>query len=140
MKKNLFVLIGTVILLMVGCGSKPTLSQWVDSDDVATAEELTNEEFAESGLGIHAKFSADGEDIFVISYIYEEYRYLAGRDQSEIDAIFSEELNSLGVSANLPTVFDECEKATGITLKCIRMQCVNADGTIMYSQDYVDTK
>lgn len=138
MKKNLFVLFVAVMLVMAGCGSKPTLAQWVNSEEVADNEEAISEGFADAGLGFHAKFSADGEDILVFSCIYEQYQMLAGLNQSEIDAVFSEKLDSLGL--RLTRIFDACEKATGITLKCIRVRFVNADGTVIYSQDYVDTK
>ncbi len=140
MKKNLIVLVAAFMFLMSSCGSKPTLSQWVDSDDVAAVEEQINTAYADAGLGLYVKFSADDEDVLVFSCIYEQYQNLAGRNQNEIDAAFAEELNSLGMSANMTSIFEECEEATGITLKCIRVQCVNADGTVIYSQDYVNTK
>ncbi len=140
MKKNLLVLVVVLMLVMVGCSSKPSLSKWVDSDDVSAVEEQINAAYAEAGLGLRVKFSADGEDILVFSCIYEEYQNLTGRDQSEIDATFAEELNFLGMSTNMASIFEECEEATGIALKYIRVQCVNADGTIIYSQDYYNTK
>lgn len=143
MKKNLFVLVITVMLVMlvmVGCGSKPTLSEYLDSDDVVAGEEQTNEELAASGLGLSFKFSADGEDILVMSFIYEQYQQLSGLSQSEIAAAYAEEINNMGLSGNMSAMFDACEEATGITLKCIRIQFVNADGSIIYSQDFVDTE
>lgn len=143
MKKNLFVLVVTVMfvmLVMVGCGSKPTLSEYLDSDDVVAGEEQTNEELAASGLGLSFKFSADGEDILVMSFIYEQYQQLSGLSQSEIAGAYAEEINNMGLSRNMSARFDACEEATGITLKCIRIQFVNADGSIIYSQDFVDTK
>lgn len=76
----------------------------------------------------------------MFSYIYEQYENLAGLNQSEIDATFAEESDSLDTSANMTSIFEECEKATEITLKYIHVQCVNADGTVIYSQDYVNTK
>ena len=137
--KKLFVLVTVIMLVMVGCGSKPTLSKWVDSDEVVAAEELSNAELADGGLGLSVKFSADGEDILVLDYIYEQYQNLTGRNQSEIDAAYADELNLLGMSTNIVPIFEECEEATGITLKCIRVRFVNADGTVIYSQDYVNT-
>lgn len=140
MKKDLFVLMAALVLVMVGCGSKPTLSKWVKGDDIAAAKEEIDSMYAESGLGLHVQFSADGEDVLVFSYIYDEYRQLAGYSQSEIDATFADELNRLGTGLNMTSLFEECEKATGIALKRIRVQCVNADGTVIYSQDYMNTK
>ena len=37
------------------CGSKPTLSQWVESDEVAVAEEEFNAAYADAGLGLSVK-------------------------------------------------------------------------------------
>lgn len=140
MKKNLFVLAVALILVMTGCGSKPTLAQLVESDDVVAGEEEANAAFAEAGMGLRVKYSADGEDILVLSYIYENYQNLAGRTQSEIDAEYAEKMDDLGTSLSVAPLFEETRKATDITLKCIRVQFVNADGTIIYSQEYVDIK
>ena len=93
MKKNLLVLFVALLLVMVGCSSKSTLSKWVDSDEVAAVQEQINAAYAEAGLGLRVKFSADSEDVLVFSYIYD-----------------------------------------------IRVQCVNSDGTVIYSQEYVNTK
>lgn len=140
MKRNLFVLAVVLMLVIAGCGSKPTLAELVESDDVVAGEEEVNASFAESGIGLRLKYSADGEDILVLSFVYEEYQNLLGRTQSEIDAEYVGQLNNLGLSANLDSLFEECEKTAGITLKCIRIQLVNADGTVICSQEYVDTK
>lgn len=140
MKKNLFVLIVAVMLTMVGCGSKPTLAKWVESDEIAAGEEEINALYDDSGLGFHVQFSADGEDVLVFSLIHDEYQQLAGRSQSEIDADFAMELDTLGMASNVSNFFEKCKEDTGITLKCVRVQCVNTDGTVIYSQEYLDTK
>lgn len=70
--KKLFVLVVTVMLVMVGCGSKPTLAELVESDEVVAGEEAANAELAKSGLGLRLKYSADGEDVLVLSYIFED--------------------------------------------------------------------
>ena len=67
MKKNLFVLVAAFMFLLASCGSKPTLSQWVESDEVAAVEEEINAAYADAGLGLSVKFSADGEDVLVFS-------------------------------------------------------------------------
>lgn len=143
MKKNLLVLVVIFTLamtVMAGCG-KPTLSEWVaESDEIAAGEEESNAALADAGLGLRIKYSADGEDVLVLSYIQEEYQTLSGYSQREMETMFVDELNFLGVSARIPSLFDACEEETGIILKCIRVQCVNADGTVIYSQDYYDTK
>lgn len=74
MKKNVLILAFIFMLLMVGCGSKPTLSKWVDSDEVAENVEQINSAYAEEGTGLHVKLSAEGEDVLVFSYIFEEFQ------------------------------------------------------------------
>lgn len=140
MKKKWFVLVSVVMLVITGCGSKPTLAKWVESDEIADGEEEINAIYDESGRGLHVKFSADGEDVLVFSLIHEEYQQLAGRDKSDIDADFAMELDALGMSSNVINFFEKCEEDTGIRLKCVRVQCVNVDGTVIYSQEYLDTK
>lgn len=139
-EKNLFVLVVAVMLVMAGCGSKPTLEELVESDEVVAGEESANAELAKSGLGLRLKYSADGEDVLVLSYIFEDYQQLAGLDQSDIDARFSGLLSNLSGAANLDGFFKECEETTGTPLKYIRIQIVNADGTVIYSQEYLDTR
>lgn len=138
MKKKLFL--GCLLmLLMIGCGSKPTFAEWLENnDEVTSAVEEMNENFAD--WGIHFSYTADGEDVLVQSIIYEEYQDLTGFDQSEIDATFAEMLNVLGASRAVVPIFDEIEEDAGVILKYIRIQFVNADGTVIYSQDYYDTE
>ncbi len=138
--KKMFVIVFAVMLVMVGCGSKPTLAELLESDEVVAGAEAANAELAKSGLGLRLKYSADGEDVLVFSYIFEDYIPLAGLEQSDIDAEFSGVLSNLNGAANLDGFFKECEEKTGTPLKCIRMQIVNADGTVIYSQEYLDTQ
>ena len=140
MKKNVLVLAFVFMVVLVGCGSKPTLAELVESDEVVAGEEAANAELAKSGLGLRLKYAADGEDVLVFSYIFEDYQQLAGLNQSDIDAEFSGMLSNLSGAANLNAFFKECEETTGTPLKCIRMQIVNADGTVIYSQEYLDTQ
>ncbi len=140
MKKNLLVLVVVLMLVMVGCGSKPTLSQYLESDVVVAGEEETNSEFANAGLKIRVKYSAEGEDVLVISYIHEEYQILDGLDEGEVAAKYAEEISSFGIATFAPSLFKACKEDADITLKYIRVQCVNADGTVIYSQDYYNTK
>lgn len=138
MKKNLLVLAVFLMLVMVGCNSKPTLFPLFR--EINAGVESTNAALADAGLGLHVKYSADGEDALVISYIYEEYQVLTGRDQSEIDDTYAAMLDFYGASTFIPSFFEKFEEDAGIILKCIRAQFVNADGTVIYSQDYYNTK
>jgi len=134
MKKKLLILVVAVMLVLAGCGSKPTLSEWVDGAEVTAAEDVINAQYA--GSGLRAEFSADGEDILVFSCIYEEQLDLSSYSQSEIDDAFNTQLEQSGLDSTMGDLFDECEKATGVSLQCIRIQYVNADGTVIYSKDY----
>lgn len=140
MKKKWFILFSVVMLVMTGCGSKPTLAELVESDEVVAGEEAANAELANSGLGLRLKYSADGEDVLVLSYIFEDYQQFAGLNQSDIGTEFSGMLSNLSGAANLDALFTECEEKTGTPLKCIRMEIVNADGVFLYSQEYMNTK
>lgn len=110
MKKKWFILVSVVMLVMTGCGSKPTLAEMIESDEV-----------------------------LVLSYVFEDYQQLAGLSQSDMESEFSWMLSNLSGAANFDGLFKECEEKTGIPLKCIRMEIVNVDGAVLYSQEYVNT-
>lgn len=139
MKKKWFILVSVVMLVMTGCGSKPTLAELIESDEVAAGVEEANVALADSGLGVHLKYSADGDDVLVLSYVFEDYQQLAGLSQSDMESEFSWMLSNLSGAANFDGLFKECEEKTGIPLKCIRMEIVNVDGAVLYSQEYVNT-
>ena len=138
MKKISLVLSVILMLLMVGCG-KPSLSKWVESGDVADNVEQINAAYEEEGLGLHVKLSAEGEDVLVFSYIFEEYQ-LTPESTPDGNAALDNMLSYLGTSVDVNPIFEECEEATGITLKYIRVQCINADGTIIDSQEHYYTE
>lgn len=140
MKKNILVLAFVFMLIMVGCGSKPTLSEWVDSDDVADNVEQINSAYAEEGTGLHVKLSAEGEDVLVFSYIFEEFQLTAENGQNGMNMELTNLLSYLGTSVDVNPIFEQCEEATGKMPKYIRVQCVNADGTVIDSQEHYYTK
>lgn len=132
MKKKLLILITAIMLVLAGCGAKPTLAQWVDGDDITSVETELNSMYA--GTGIRAEFSAEGSDVLVFSCIYEQQLDFSGSSQEEINTTFSQQLNVL--STAMTPIFDACKSETGIDLSCIRIKFVNADGNVIYSQDF----
>lgn len=138
--KNLLVCVVVIMLVMVGCGSKPTLSKWVDSDEVVDNIEQINAEYAEDGTGLYVKLSAEGEDVLVFSYVFEEYQLVTEVGQNGMSAELADLLSYLSTSVDVNPIFEQCEEATGITPKYIRVQCVNADGTVIDSQEHYYTK
>lgn len=140
MKKILSVCIVILMLVMVGCSSKPKLSDWVGSDDVANNVAQINAEYAESGTGLHVKLSADGDDVLVFSYIFDEFQLVPEDGQTGMNPELSNLLIYLSTSVDVNPIFEQCEEDTGITLKYIRVQCVNADGTVIDSQEHYYTK
>lgn len=76
----------------------------------------------------------------VFSYIFEDYQFITENGQNGIDFIVADLLGYLDTSVDVTPIFEECEKATGITPKYIQVRCLNADGTIIHSQDHYYTK
>lgn len=136
MKKKLLIVVAALTLAFGGCGaSKPAaevLSEWVESDEVTTFEETINSQFA--GTGVHAEFSAEGDDILVFSCIYDEQVDFSGVSQEDIDAAFSSQLSAL--SSTMTPLFTAFESESGLELSCIRLKYINADGTEIYTYDF----
>ena len=131
MKKKLLILIASVMLVLAGCGSKPTLAEWVNSEIVTSYEE----EFNSQGEGIlHAKFSTDGDDVLVFSCIYDEQIPIDESTQSALNEYFSAMSGTLDDA--MSEMFTACENEISGKLSCIRIEYVNADGTVVYSYDY----
>lgn len=140
MKKILIVCVVVFMLVMVGCGSKPTLSEWVAGDEVADNIEQINAEYEQSGTGLRVKLSAEGDDVLVFSYIFEEFQLVPEDGQDGMNVQLANLLSYLSTSVDVNPIFEQCEEATGITLKYIRVQCLNADGTVIDSQEHYYTK
>lgn len=132
MKKKLLILVTAIMLALAGCGAKPTLAEWVETEEVTSIEDQLNTLYASAGL--RAEFSAEGDDILVFSCIYEQQLDFGSTSKEEIDAAFKPQLEAL--SSTMTPIFDACESEIGVTLSCIRVQFVNADNTVIYSYDF----
>ena len=128
------VLASCMTLFLAACGGKPTLAEWVESEDVTTAEDTINATSASTGM--RAEFSAEGEDILVFSCTYLEQLPLDGTSQEDIETYFSSALS--GITSTMDPMFTACEQATGVKLQCIRVKYINADGSEVYSYDFAN--
>ena len=162
MKKKLPNLAAALMLMLVlaGCGGKPimneraendevisagdvsgassvyTLAQWVESDRVKSAEDTIN---AYSDFtGMRAEFDAEGDDILIINCFYVKQLNLDGLDQEELETYFSSALSD--ISSTMDPLFTTCQEATDVKLQCVRVNYVNADGTMVYTYDFPNTK
>lgn len=120
------------MFVLAGCGSKPTLSEWVNGKDIAEAESLANEQYASANISVD--IYADGEDILVYSMIYEKeaWAQLGEMEQADIDAYFNSQIDTL--KGGMTPMFDACKEELGIELKAIRVEYI-WDGNVLWSHD-----
>lgn len=132
MKKNLLILVTAILFVLAGCGSKPTLSEWVNSKDVTDAEDQANKEYASANITVD--IYADGEDILVYSMVYdtEAWAALAQMEQSAIDEYFDSQIDTL--RDDMLPLIDECKKSLGIELKAVRVEYIY-DGKVIWTTD-----
>lgn len=133
MKKKLLILVTAIMFVLVGCGSKPTLSDWVNSKDVTDAEDAANKQYAEAKITVD--IYAEGEDILVYSMVYDKdtYAALADMAQSEIDDYFNGQIDTL--STGMLPLIDECKESLGIDLKAVRVEYI-LDGKVLWTHDF----
>lgn len=132
MKKKLLLLVSAIMLVLAGCGSKPTLSEWVNGKDVTEAESTANAQYASSNITVD--IYADGEDILVYSMTYDKdaWSMLANADQEQINKSFNDQIDTLR-SAMLPLI-DACKSELDIDLKAVRVEYLY-DGKVIWTTD-----
>ena len=141
MKRNLLILVTAIMFVLAGCGSKPTLSEWVNGDDVAEAESTANEQYASSGMVVD--IYAEGEDILVYSIAYQKDvtapgtsftwgEVLDSMEQSAIDEYFNGQISTL--EDGMSGLFDACKSDLGIDLKAVRVE-YTLEGKTLWSYD-----
>lgn len=133
MKKKLLLLVAAMMFILASCGSKPTLSEWVNGKDVAEVEKQYNDMYASYDMSVD--FSSEGEDILIMSLIYGTETWgevLGAYEQDEIDEYFNEQVDTLAEGTT--PMFDACKDELGIDLKAIRIAFV-LDGKTLWSYD-----
>lgn len=112
------------------------LARWVESDRLTSAEDTINA--ASAFTGMRAEFAIEGDDILVINCIYVKQIELNDLAQERLEIYFPDALN--GISSTIASIFTTCEEATGVKLQCVRVNYVNADGTMVYTYDFLNTR
>ena len=87
---------------------------------------------------MRAEFAIEGDDILVINCIYVKQIELNDLAQERLEIYFPDALNS--ISSTIASIFTTCEEATGVKLQCVRVNYVNADGTMVYTYDFLNTR
>lgn len=129
MKKRLLLLVAAMMFILASCGSKPSLSKWVNGKDVAEVEKQFNDTYTAYDMTVD--FSADGEDILVMSIIYGPDTWkesLEALDKETIDNYFTGQLDTL--SSAITPMFDACKDELGIELSAIRVAFVLENETL----------
>lgn len=110
------------------------LTDWYNSADRTALEDTINGIFESSGMTFFV--TVEEPSTIVYNYQYTEQLDFSGASQEEIDASFAESLDA-GAAAivsdisNYQTIYD-------IPLTTIRMNYLNADGSLIYSQDITE--
>lgn len=133
MKSKLIILVTAIVFILAGCGSKPTLSQWVKGDDVKTMLDAANQQLA--GAGMTMDISADGDDILVYSYICDKEIYgeaFASLSESDFEETFASVIAAN--SAQFTELRSSIKSELGIELSAIRFEVI-IDGKVLYSTD-----
>lgn len=129
-KRVLTLLLASAMLFNVAaCGKtngNEKLTKWLETSEVQ--EQIDGLSNMINGLDITMK--AEGDDVLVISYKFEE----------QIDDVTDEQREQVQTlcdsqKASFEPMFKEVEKETEVKLSKIRMEFVNADGKEIYSLD-----
>lgn len=115
-------------------GAYADLQEWIESDEAAQMEEMTNNLIASTGMTVN--FAAEG-DTFVYEYYLSDEAYEAmglgnfsGDElQSYIESVVESQRDSL------ESIFTNLENTYGITLDAVRVAFYEEDGTFIVSSD-----
>ena len=115
---------------ITACSKKTTLAEWVKSDEVKTVIDS----IASSAEGMKIEFKADGEDVLVMSYTYEEQLDLSDEEAKKtVEEYFDSALEQQ--ASTFTNMRDEINKEYKLNVKTIRIEYINADGTMIFSKD-----
>lgn len=111
-----------------------TLTDWYNSENRTALEDTLNNMFASSGMTFSV--TVEEPDTMVYNYQYTEQLDLNGASQEDIDATYSASLDAAvaTVISDINTYRDTYD----LPLTTIRMTYLNADGSLIYSQDITE--
>lgn len=118
-------------------GAYADLQEWIESDEAAQMEEMTNNMIASTGMTV--TFAAEG-DTFVYEYYLSDETYEAmglgdfsgDQLQSYIESVVESQ------RASLESIFTTLENTYGITLDAVRVAFYEEDGTFIVSSDILN--
>lgn len=110
------------------------LTDWYNSADRTTLEETINNLFNSSGLSFFV--AVEEPDTIIYNYQYIEQLDITGLSQEDIDASFAASLDA-GASAVVSDI-STYKTTYDIPLTTIRMNYLNADGSLIFSQDITE--
>lgn len=135
MKKKLTKILASCLVVVMACSitacsKKTTLAEWVKSDEVKTVIDS----IASSAEGMQIEFKADGEDVLVMCYTYDEQLDLSDEEAKKtVEEYFDSALEQQ--ASTFTNMRDEINKEYKLSVKTIRIEYINADGTMIFSKD-----
>lgn len=115
---------------ITACKKANTLADWVKSDEVTTVVDS----LSGTAEGMTIEFKADGEDVLVMSYTYEEQVDLSDEETKKaVEAYFEQALTAQ--SSTFTNMRDQINEQYKLNVKTIRIEYLNADGSVIYTQD-----
>lgn len=111
-----------------------TLTDWYNSADRTSLEDTINGIFESSGMTFFV--TVEEPDTIIYNYQYTEQLDFSGASQEEIDASFAESLDA--GAATIVSDISTYRTTYDIPLTTIRMTYLNADGSLIYSQDITE--
>ena len=107
-----------------------SLVDWVESDEV---KEITDSMDSE-GDGMKIEFKADGEDVLVMSYTYENQLDLSDEEAKKtVEEYFDSALEEQ--ASTFTNMRDDINDEYKLSVKTIRIEYINADGSLIFSKD-----
>jgi len=140
-KKSKLILVTMMVLAMVfaivGCGGKPSLSDWYskNSSQFASALESANKQSAT--LGVTMDITVEDSNVLVYRYTLAEK--FDNSDQANVDALTSTyDTIFESYKSNFSSVRKQLMDETSTKDIIIRLEVLNPDKTKLYSKDYTE--
>ncbi|MBD5461223.1 MAG: DUF4854 domain-containing protein [Lachnospiraceae bacterium] len=110
------------------------LMAWYNSGDRTILENLINNMYNDSGLTFFVTIQEP--DIIIYNYQYIEQLDFAGMSQADIDTYFTNGLDD--GAADIVSDIRNFQTSYGIPLTTIRMNYLNADGSLIFTTDFTE--
>ncbi len=111
-----------------------TLTDWYNSENRTALEDTINNMFASSGMTFFV--TVEEPDTMIYNYQYTEQLDFNGVSREDINASYSASLDA--GAATVVSDISTYRDTYGLPLTTIRMTYLNADGSLIYSQDITE--